>query len=111
MWNHGVPYVLKQLIDVISQPGRVFSFDPARGYTGLLTGRTAAVIATSAIYGPGRPPSFGNDYQLTYLRDWLAWAGIEGVAEVTFRPNLATAEAAALREIARADSRDLAKRF
>src|SRR5262245_65128633 len=29
MWNHGVPYILKQFIDVISQPGLVFGFDPA----------------------------------------------------------------------------------
>ncbi len=29
MWNHGIPYVLKQFIDVVSQPGMVFSFDPA----------------------------------------------------------------------------------
>src|SRR5215469_6327634 len=28
MWNHGIPYVLKQFIDVVSQPGMVFSFDP-----------------------------------------------------------------------------------
>ncbi len=33
MWNASVPYILKQLIDVISQPGMIFSFDPAEGYT------------------------------------------------------------------------------
>jgi len=32
MWNAGVPYILKQFIDVVSQPGLVFSFDPAHGY-------------------------------------------------------------------------------
>src|SRR4051812_866814 len=26
MWNHGVPYILKQFIDVVSQPGMVFAF-------------------------------------------------------------------------------------
>src|SRR5690348_4446161 len=60
MWNHGIPYILKQLIDVISQPGLVFSFDPDRGYTGLLTGRKAAVIYTSAVYGDDRSAAFGN---------------------------------------------------
>ncbi len=93
MWNAGVPYILKQFIDVVSQPGMVFSFDPERGYTGLLGGRKAAVVCTSAVYGPGRPPSFGSDFQATYLRDWLDWAGINDVAEVAFRPNLATADA------------------
>src|SRR5689334_10689442 len=27
MWNAGVPYILKQFIDVVSQPGMVFAFD------------------------------------------------------------------------------------
>ena len=34
MWNHGIPYILKQLIDVVSQPGMVFHFDAEHGYTG-----------------------------------------------------------------------------
>src|SRR5579871_3247815 len=52
MWNAGVPYILKQFIDVVSQPGMVFSFDPERGYTGLLTSKKAAIVYTSAVYGP-----------------------------------------------------------
>ena len=31
-----MPYILKQFIDVISQPGMIFRFDPETGYTGLL---------------------------------------------------------------------------
>ena len=34
MWNARVPYILKQFIDVVSQPGMVFGFDPVTGYTG-----------------------------------------------------------------------------
>lgn len=30
MWNHGVPYILKQFIDVISQSGLVFDSTPSR---------------------------------------------------------------------------------
>ena len=56
MWNAGIPYILKQLIDVISQPGLIFGFDPHKGYTGLLRGKRAAVIYTSAVYGVDRPP-------------------------------------------------------
>ena len=33
MWNAGVPYILKQFIDVVSQPGLVFGFDPASAAT------------------------------------------------------------------------------
>ena len=56
MWNSGVPYVLKQFIDVVTQPGLVFGFDPVHGYTGLLTGKKAAVVYTAGVYGPGRGP-------------------------------------------------------
>src|SRR5664279_682745 len=111
MWNAGIPYILKQFIDVISQPGLVFSFDPELGYTGLLTGRKAAVVYTSAIYGPGRPPSFGSDFQAPYLRDWLNWAGVQDITEVAFRPNLATADADLGRQLAHAAARDAAKVF
>jgi FMN-dependent NADH-azoreductase len=111
MWNAGIPYKLKQLIDVISQPGMVFGFDPVEGYSGLVCGRKAAVLYTSAVYGEGRGPAFGSDFQAPYLRDWLAWAGITDVGEVFFRPNLATPDADTLREIARAETRHLAKSF
>ena len=30
MWNASVPYILKQFIDVVSQPGMIFGFDPVR---------------------------------------------------------------------------------
>ena len=111
MWNHGIPYVLKQLIDVVSQPGMVFSFDPEHGYTGLLTGRRAVVVYTSAVYGTGRPAAFGTDFQASYLRSWLNWAGIADVTEIQFRPNLATADAEAGRQAAHAAAREAAKRF
>ena len=111
MWNHGVPYILKQFIDVVSQPGMVFGFDPDTGYTGLLTGRKAAVIYTSAVYGPGRPPSFGEDFQAPYLNSWLRWTGIDDITSVEFRPNLATADADSDRQRVHADARDAGKRF
>jgi FMN-dependent NADH-azoreductase len=111
MWNAGVPYILKQFIDVVSQPGLVFGFDPAAGYSGLLTGRKAAVIYTSAVYGEGRGPAFGADFQRPYFDDWLRWAGITDLTTVTFRPNLATADADAGRALATADAVEAAKRF
>ena len=111
MWNAGIPYILKQFIDVVSQPGMVFSFDGEAGYTGLLTGRKAAVVYTSAVYGPGRPPSFGSDFQAPYLRDWLNWVGVDDITEVAFRPNLATADAETGRLQAHAEARDAGKVF
>ena len=111
MWNAGIPYVLKQFIDVVSQPGMVFGFDPATGYTGLLRDKKAVLVLTSAVYGPGRGPAFGSDFQAPYLRDWLAWAGVTDVEEVAFRPDLATADAATGRAAAHEAARRLAAKF
>ncbi|MFY9916702.1 MAG: NAD(P)H-dependent oxidoreductase [Nocardioidaceae bacterium] len=111
MWNHGIPYILKQLIDVISQPGYLFDFDVTRGYIGRLHGKKAAVLYTSAVYGRGLAPEFGHDFQSTYLRDWLVWAGVTEVSEAEFRPNLVTADAVTQRAIAHAEVADLAKAF
>ncbi|MGL5809900.1 MAG: FMN-dependent NADH-azoreductase [Nocardioides sp.] len=111
MWNHGIPYILKQFIDVVSQPGMVFDFDPIGGYTGLVTGKKAAVIYTGAVWGPGRGPAFGADHQRPYFDDWLRWIGITHREEVRFQPNLATDRAEQIREEARRTAREIATRF
>ncbi len=110
MWNHGVPYILKQFIDVVSQPGMVFAFDPENGYTGLLTGKKAAVLYTGAVWGPERGSAFGQDFQQPYFDDWLRWAGITDIATIRFQPNLATG-ADAERRAAHAQARDTGKTF
>src|SRR3954468_1594243 len=104
MWNAGVPYILKQFIDVVSQPGMVFGFDGERGYSGLVTGRPVAVIYTSAVYGEGRGPAFGADFQAPFFEGWLRWAGITDITAVEFRPNLAAADVEDRRHRAHADA-------
>ena len=111
MWNAGIPYILKQFIDVVSQPGLAFGFDAVEGYRGLLRGKRAAVIYTSAVYGPERGPAFGADFQAPYVEDWLRWAGVDDIRAVHFRPNLATADAETGRRLALAQARDEAKTF
>jgi len=111
MWNAGVPYILKQFIDVISQPGLLFAFDPTAGYRGLLEGKRATVIYTSAVYGPGRTAAFGADFQAPYFEDWLRWSGINDIRTIHYRPNLATSDADSGRRLAHAQARDQAKLF
>ena len=111
MWNASVPYILKQFIDVVSQPGMVFGFDPETGYTGLLENKRAAVIYTGAVYGPGRGPGFGSDFQQPYFEDWLSWAGVDDVRSIAFRPNLATADPEPGRRAAHARATAVARRF
>ncbi len=111
MWNAGVPYVLKQLIDVVSQPGLVFAFDPEHGYTGLLRDKRAVVAATSAVYGVGRPASFGSDFQTTFFEDWLRWAGVTDVTHLELRPNIAVADADLRRAEAHRRAHDAGRSF
>ncbi len=112
MWNAGIPYVLKQFIDVVSQPGAVFGVDPHTGYIPLLAGRgiRATVIYTSAVWGPGLGSEFGNDFQSTYFTDWLRWTGITDISEIRFHPTL-TGDADTERDAAHAAARDLAASF
>jgi FMN-dependent NADH-azoreductase len=111
MWNHSVPWVLKHLIDTISQPGMIFGFDPESGYSGLLEAKRAVVVYTSAVYYEGATPAFGRDFHRTYFNDWLRWAGIADVAEIRFQPDLVTGDADGGRRAALASARDLGVRF
>jgi FMN-dependent NADH-azoreductase len=93
MWNGGIPYKLKQFIDIIHQPGLTFGLDPEKGYSGLLTGKKAVLVLTSGAYGPAMPsPAFGTDHHSTYLKAWLNQAGVEDIVEVRFQPTLLTAD-------------------
>ena len=107
MWNHGIPYILKQFIDVISQSGMLFAIDAERGYSGLLTGKKAAVIYTAAVYHPDKEPAFGADFQSTYFEYWLRFqAGVTDITTIAFRNNLFSADADADRN----DAFDIARK-
>lgn len=89
MWNGGIPYRLKQYIDVIHQPGLLWGLDPKTGYFGLLKGKKAVLTLTSGAFGPSMPsPAFGIDHHSTYLRDWLNQAGVTDIETVRFQPTL-----------------------
>lgn len=94
MWNGGVPYKLKQYIDIITQPGLLFGFDPENGYSGLLQGKTARVFYTSGVYAPGAAAKYGADHHSTYLDWWLNFIGVTEVETVRFQPSLLTADPA-----------------
>jgi FMN-dependent NADH-azoreductase len=93
MWNGGIPYRLKQYIDVIHQPSLLWGLDPQTGYYGLLKNKKAVLALTSGAYGPSMPsPAFGIDHHSTYLRDWLNQAGVTDIEEIRFQPTLLTAD-------------------
>jgi FMN-dependent NADH-azoreductase len=89
MWNFGIPYVLKHLIDVIVQPGLTFSFSPDEGFKGLVTNRRAvAVYARGGAYGPGSGAD-GYDLQSKTLSGILGFIGITDLASIFIEPTLA----------------------
>jgi FMN-dependent NADH-azoreductase len=110
MWNANIPYILKQFIDVVSQPGTIFGVDPHTGYQHLLAvqGKKAAVLYTSGVWGPDLGPEFGSNFQSTYFADWLRWTGITDISEIRYHPTL-TGDIADARQAADADARCVAK--
>lgn len=98
MWNGGIPWALKLLIDVVTQPGIAFRFDPATGYHGLLQGRRAVCVYTSSVYHPGAPPAFGADFHAAYLEHWLAFCGIATTARLRLQPSHPSADLSERRE-------------
>jgi FMN-dependent NADH-azoreductase len=111
MWNGGIPYRLKQYIDVIHQPGLLWGLDPQTGYYGLLKDKKAALALTSGAYAPSMPsPAFGIDHQSTYLRDWLNQAGVTEIEEIRFQPTLLTSDPEESFKAAVGSARSLAAR-
>lgn len=87
MWNGGIPYRLKQFIDIVHQPGITYGLTPENGYIGLLKNKHATLVLTSGAYAGHFPsPNFGIDHQSPYLRAWLNQAGVSEVEEVLFQP-------------------------
>ncbi len=111
MWNGGIPYRLKQYIDVIHQPGLLWGLDPQTGYFGLLKNKKAVLALTSGAYGPSMPsPAFGIDHHSSYLRDWLNQAGVTDIDEIRFQPTLLNPDPEGSFKAAVAAARSLAAR-
>ncbi|NRT56616.1 FMN-dependent NADH-azoreductase [Sphaerotilus uruguayifluvii] len=102
MWNAGIPYRLKLYIDLLTQPGLLFGFDPDKGYSGLLGGKRSTAIYASGVYAPGLPREFGADFHSSYFDDWLRFIGIEDRVSVRLQPNLRTPDPAGVMAAARA---------
>jgi len=93
MWNMGVPYRLKHFIDLVTQPGISFAFEPGVGYRPLLLPRpTTVIIASSGDYSSGE--SYGRpDLATNYLKAALAFIGLTDVEVIPVAPTAGTREA------------------
>lgn len=90
MWNFGLPYRLKQYIDLITHPQITFRNDAEGNVEGLAAGRRAILITASAMPFGSNQEIEGLDFQLTYLRTWLGFIGVSDIHAVrvagTFGP-------------------------
>ena len=99
MWNFGIPYRLKQYIDILTQPGLTFCNDSDGNVEGLAKGRRAIIVAASAMPFGSLPEIDGLDFQLAYLKAWLGFIGVTDIGAVrvagTFGPDDVVAAAMA----------------
>lgn len=91
MWNFGVPYRLKQYIDILTQPGLTFRNDSNGNVEGLAGGRRAIIVAASAMPFGSLPEIDNMDFQLAYLKTWFGFIGVTDINAVrvagTFGPD------------------------
>jgi len=113
MWNFGIPYRLKQYVDVIVQPGYTFAYSPEKGYTGLVTGRPAILIlARGGEYQPGTEAA-AFDFQRPYLETILGFIGFTDVSTIVVEPTLQGGPEVAEQKVAEAitEAREQARTF
>jgi len=108
MWNFGIPYRLKHLVDAISQKNVLFTFD-RKTLNGVLGGRKLVVVAARGAPLGGDYPEKDFDHQVAYLRVWSRMVGITDFEAITVEGTLFGPEAdAAARGAARATASKLA---
>ncbi|MBL6751394.1 MAG: NAD(P)H-dependent oxidoreductase [Nevskia sp.] len=89
MWNFGIPYKLKHLIDYISQKDVLFRFD-ASGFEGMLKGKKAIVVCARGIsYATGTStPEAEYDFQKAFMLLWLRFIGITDAETIVVEQTL-----------------------
>lgn len=112
MWNFGIPYRLKQYIDIIVQPGYTFTVSQ-KGYEGLINGKPAAVIyARGGSYSKDSGAE-AYDMQKPYMELILGFMGFQTVHSIVVEQTLGSdsAQVEAKLQEAIAKARELAGKF
>ncbi len=112
MWNFGIPYRLKQYLDIIVQPGYTFSFSSKEGYKGLVLGKPIFVsYSRGGAYEKGSPAE-AFDLQTKYFQLALGFIGFTDIRTLIVEPTLAGPEVAKhKREEAIAKAKEMARAF
>lgn len=88
MWNFGVPYRLKHLIDLVTQKDVTFLFGEA-GFDGMLKKQRAVIICARGLdYSEGGLSEDQFDYQSAYLAAWLSFLGVKDIRTIRVEKTL-----------------------
>jgi FMN-dependent NADH-azoreductase len=111
MWNFGIPYRLKQYIDILVQPTYTFVVTPEGAYKGLVTGKPVFIAyARGGDYSPQQEQMV--DFQKRYLELILGFIGLTDLRSVVCMPTLAGREIGAQKRTdAIAKAKQLAAQF
>ncbi len=108
MWNFGIPWRLKQYIDVLTHPGLTFTVEDG-AVKGLAAGKQAIIVAGGALDIRAGGPAEALDFQVAYMKAWLGFIGVTDVHVVHVRPTYGTPqEVEAAMQAAYADADALA---
>jgi FMN-dependent NADH-azoreductase len=88
MWNFGIPYRLKQYIDILVQPGYTFSYSEDKGYEGLVVGKPLLVVYARGGEYPAGSEAEAFDMQSKYAALILGFIGFKDVRSVVVEPTL-----------------------
>jgi FMN-dependent NADH-azoreductase len=112
MWNFGIPYRLKQYLDIIVQPTYTFSFSPQEGYKGLVKGKPVFVSYSRGGAYPKGSAEEAFDLQTKYFQLALGFIGFTDIRTLVVEPTLAGPDVAKKkREEAIAKAKEMAKTF
>jgi FMN-dependent NADH-azoreductase len=82
MWNFGLPYKLKQLIDLVAQRNYLFTYDGKQYGPLLKVGKAVALYTRGSRYLDGTPIPIAFDHQASYLDFWLRLIGVRDLRSV-----------------------------
>jgi len=88
MWNFGIPYKLKHYVDILIQPSYTFSYSPAEGYKGMVTGKPVAIAYARGGSYPKGTPEMSYDFQIPYFQLLLGFIGFTDIRQIVVEPML-----------------------
>jgi FMN-dependent NADH-azoreductase len=88
MWNFSIPYRLKHYIDLLIQPGYTFSFEPDKGFQGLVKDKPLLVVfARGGTYAKGTEGE-QFDLQRKYIELVFGFIGFTDIETIVVEPTL-----------------------